>query len=402
MFRELQDSGVCASADSLDLKVSADGSGMKVSVQPGFHLVRGHAFLSTAVEVLTIAAADTATRIDRVILRLDPTANGITLAVLKGSPGAGAPAMTQTTTDIYEVSLGLVTVGASVTNIAASAVADDRRFVGTRIGTWTTDSRPATPRLGRLGLNRTTSKWEFWDGTAWADLAPVVSWTSITDKPATFPPAPHTHVIDYNDVVNKPLTFAPVPHQHSWNSLADRPTEFPPSSHTHAWSAVTSKPSTFPPDTHYHGQYLDSNGTIRRSNGSDRPHSYGPAGSGYYAVWVDGNHDFCRNTSSIKYKKNVRDYAIDPAKVLALQPRVYDRKDTERDGIVTPGQINEYGLIAEEVDLHVPEIVVRMDGEIDTVRYDLLGLALLDVVKDQQARIERLERLVEQLAGAAE
>ncbi|MEU9126574.1 tail fiber domain-containing protein [Kitasatospora sp. NPDC048540] len=399
LFRELQDSGVCASADSLDLKVSADGSGMKVFVQPGFHLVRGHAFLSTAVEVLTVAAADTTARTDRVILRLNPTTNGITLVVLKGAAGGTAPALTQTDTDIFEVSLGLVAVGANVTNIAATAVTDDRRFAGTRVGTWSTATRPATPRLGKLGYNSTTAKWEFWSGTAWADLAPIVSWTSVTNKPATFPPSTHTHVIDYNDVTNKPTSFTPSTHTHSWNVLTDKPTQFPPSSHQHSFWSLSEIPNEYTPATHYHSQYLEWWGTINRANGSDRPHSYTPAGSGWYAVWVDGNHNFCRNTSSIKFKKNVRDYSVDPAKVLALQPRVYDRKDTEEDGVVTPGQKDEYGLIAEEVDQLVPEIVIRKDGEIDSVRYDLLGLALLDVAKNQQARIERLEAAVYHLAG---
>jgi hypothetical protein len=41
---------------------------------------------------------------------------------------------------------------------------------------------------------------------------------------------------------------------------------------------------------------------------------------------------------------------------------------------------------------HLPEIVTRdEDGRIDTVRYDLLGVALLPVVQRQAKQIEDLE-----------
>lgn len=102
-FRELQDSGVAASPDALDLTVSADGSGMTVKVQPGFAVVRGCAYFSTAVEVLTIAASESAARTDRVVLRLDPAENSIVLAVLKGVAGGSALDPTQTDTDVYEL-----------------------------------------------------------------------------------------------------------------------------------------------------------------------------------------------------------------------------------------------------------------------------------------------------------
>ncbi|MFD7738065.1 tail fiber domain-containing protein [Kitasatospora sp. NPDC059800] len=400
LFRELQDSGVAGTATGLDLKVSADSSGMKVSVQPGFAIVRGHAFLSTAVEVLPIATADTAPRTDRIVLRLNPTANAITLAVLKGTPGGSAPALTQTDTDNHEVSLGLVAVGASVATIGLSAVTDDRSFLGSRVGTWTATTRPTNPRVGRLGLNRSSSKWEFWDGSTWTDLAPVVSWTSVTDKPATFPPSTHSHTVDYNDVVNKPGTFNPSWHQHWWDQLLGVPGEFPPSGHSHWWDQILGRPGQFPPTDHWHGQYLESWGTINRANGSDRPHSYGPTGNQWYAVWVDGNHNFCRNTSSIRFKENVRDITVSPADVLSLRPRVYDRTPTtDEDGKVTEGRKNEYGLIAEEVHATLPEIVVYdEEGRIDSVRYDLLGVALLPVVQDQALRLATLEKRIEELA----
>ncbi|GGN40141.1 hypothetical protein FHR83_007111 [Actinoplanes campanulatus] len=192
LFRELQDSGVAASHGSNSFQVGANASGMTVTVQAGFAILRGHAILSTAVESLTVAAASTSARIDRIVLRLDPGANKISLAILQGTAGSGvAPTLTQTDTGLFEISLATVTVGASVGSIAASAVTDTRQFVGSRVGTWTSSTRPAGPRKGKLGFNDETGLWEFFNGTTWANL--TTSWSSITGAPATFTPTAHTH-----------------------------------------------------------------------------------------------------------------------------------------------------------------------------------------------------------------
>ncbi|WP_234024965.1 MULTISPECIES: tail fiber domain-containing protein [unclassified Streptomyces] len=359
---------------------------MKVFVQPGFAIIRGHAFFSTAAESLNIAAADSAERRDRIVLRLDPAANRIDLAVLKGVPGGDAIGATQTDTDIFELSLGLVRVSPGSTNISANAVIDGRRYCGSRIGTWTTNTRPTTPRVSQLGFNRTAKAWEYWDGTNWTDLAPTVTWSNISGRPATFAPAPHSHAWD--EIAEKPGTFPPAGHAHDWNSVTGKPGSYPPSSHSHSWASITGKPGTFPPSGHSHSSYLQAGDTIAWANGSKQPHSRGVSGSGtYYAVWVRGDGGFCRNTSSIRFKENVRDYEIVPDDVLALRPVVYDRKP--EDG--QPGQKNEVGLIAEEVEKTLPWVVNYLDGEVDGLRYDLLGVALLSVVQDQEQRIKELE-----------
>jgi hypothetical protein len=402
-FRELQDNGVVGSSDSSTLKVTAT-TGMTLSVAIGAAVVRGHFYNNDAATTLTIAAADTAARTDRVILRLDPAANSIVLAILKGAAGGGVPSLTQTDTGIYELCLANIAVGASATSITTANITDQRRWVGSRIGSWSTLLRPTTPRVGRMGFNTDTLAWEFWNGTAWANLVQAVDWSNLSNKPGTFPPSAHTHL--WADTTDKPTTFPPATHSHDWNSITSKPSTFAPSTHSHDWNSITSKPSTFAPASHSHS-YLDYSDTIYRANGSDRPHSYGPSGSTWYAVWVDGNHNFCRNTSSIKFKENVRDIEIRPEDVLALRPRVYDRKPTlSEDGKPLERRVDEFGLIAEEVAQTLPQVVNYLDGEVDGLRYDLLGVALIPVVQDQQARIEsleekvtRLEKLVEGLAS---
>ncbi|WP_405665440.1 tail fiber domain-containing protein [Streptomyces sp. NBC_00055] len=388
LFREFQSTGVADGVGGTSLYTYADGTGMTVKVNSGFAIVRGHAIYSTATEVLTIAASGTASRVDRVVLKLDPAANSITLAVKTGAAGSTPPALTQTDTGIYEMTLARVTVGANVTSISAASVQGERKFIGNTVGGWTTDTRPDSPRVGRLGFNQSTSAWEFWNGTAWSDMAPTVSWSSLTGKPSTFAPATHSH--DWADINAKPTTFAPSAHTHAWGEISGKPTTFPPSTHSHDWGSITSKPSTFTPSSHSHSQYLEGGDTIAWANGSKQPHARSVSGSGtYYAVWVRGDGGFCKNTSSLRFKQNVRDHDVNADAVLNLRPVVYDRLPDEEGGDYAR---DEFGLVAEEVHEHLPEIVTRdEDGRIDTVRYDLLGVALLPVVQRQAKQIEDLE-----------
>jgi hypothetical protein len=168
LFRELQDTGVADTHGGPGFQVSANGAGMVLTVAPGFAILRGYAVSSTDVETVTLPAAGTTARQDRVVLRLDPAANAISIAVLQG-PAIG---QTQTDTGIYEMSLAIVTVDADVTSIDGSKVVDERRYVGSNVGIWATPQRPANPRRGRLGFNTTIGRWEYWTGAGWTDLIP--------------------------------------------------------------------------------------------------------------------------------------------------------------------------------------------------------------------------------------
>ncbi|AUG87209.1 tail protein [Streptomyces phage Omar] len=394
LFREFQVSGVAGEVGGSVLSVYADGSGMNVKVSSGFAIVRGHAVYSTATETLTIPAANTSARVDRVVLRLDPAANAITLEVKQGTPGSATPpALTQTDTGVYEMVLAKVAVGANVTSISASAVTGERRFVGNTVGGWTTDTRPTSPRVGRLGFNQTTDTWEFWNGSTWTSLVSAVDWSTLSNKPSSFTPASHSH--EWADITNKPSTFAPSSHSHDWGAITGKPSTFAPSTHSHSWSSITSKPSTFPPSSHSHSQYLESGDTISWANGSKKPYSNTATDGTWYAVWVEGSGTFCRNTSARKFKENIEDFEIDPDDVLKMRPVIYDRKDQldEETGKVKPGRKGEVGLIADEVDEieGLRWMVQYMDGEVDALRYDLLGVALLPVVQRQAKQIEGLE-----------
>jgi hypothetical protein len=97
------------------LEVSA-GTGLAVDVEAGEAMVRGHYYTSDATEALALATADaTNDRIDTVVLRLDPTANSIILAVKTGTPAGSptAPALVQTDAAIFEQPLADVLVPAT-------------------------------------------------------------------------------------------------------------------------------------------------------------------------------------------------------------------------------------------------------------------------------------------------
>jgi hypothetical protein len=116
--------------------VSADGSGMTVSVATGKAWLKGQYVESDAVAALSIDAADGANpRIDRVILRntygAPGVAGSIALAVLKGTAAGSptAPALTQNTTTMWEISLAQVRVDAGAVVVAADKVTDERVMV---------------------------------------------------------------------------------------------------------------------------------------------------------------------------------------------------------------------------------------------------------------------------------
>jgi hypothetical protein len=127
LFRNLGEGPVAGKL--LELEPYADSTGMNVKVKAGQALVRGHYYDSTGTETITIPAADTTNpRIDRVVLRLDPTANSIVLHLLQGTPAASpvAPALTQTDGAIYDLPLAQIYVAANETIIAPGDVTDER------------------------------------------------------------------------------------------------------------------------------------------------------------------------------------------------------------------------------------------------------------------------------------
>lgn len=435
-FRELQDSGVIGGFGDASLRVTADSTGMQIKIAPGAAILRGHCVISTAIETRAVTAASAQPRVDAVVARLDPAFDSITFMVLAGTPAASnptPPTLQQMDTGLWDLLLGHVSVAAGAATIAAGNVSERRPWIGQRVGTWSADTRPLSPRRGRLGLNMTTSSWEWHNGTAWVALAPEVAWAAVTGKPTAFFPSAHTHAI--TDVVGLADAFAYRDSQIAGRALTN---------HQHYIGSILTNDGTEAYSTALQ-RTLDANAydradiraaassaqtqaaaaaaavggkanawggdlnTVRYAPGPDSG-SYGRSvsGGGFFQCWMDDSLQFGRNTSSQRYKEDIEPHQIDPAAVLALQPVSYHRiGSTER---------YEYGLIAEEVyAAGVPEIVTWYapldtdeDGEtapgtpstapvIDGIRYDLLAVALLEVCKDQQAQIDELRNAIKEI-----
>jgi hypothetical protein len=121
-----------------ELEVFADSTGMQVKAKSGQAMVRGHYYQNTAVEVLTLTAADPSNpRIDTVVIELDPSANSILLKVIAGAP-AGSPtptALVQTDAGVYQFKLAEVAVASGAITITAGNITDFRTYLGAFTGT---------------------------------------------------------------------------------------------------------------------------------------------------------------------------------------------------------------------------------------------------------------------------
>ncbi len=104
-------------------------------------------------------------------------------------------------------------------------------------------------------------------------------------------------------------------------------------------------------------------------------------------VLIDSNGQLGTATSSIRFKEDVRDMGDESAKLLGLRPVTFRYKAWGPDG---PKQ---YGLIAEEVNEVLPELVARdKDGEIETVLYHELPAMLLNEIQRLEKRVAELEK----------
>ena len=104
------------------------------------------------------------------------------------------------------------------------------------------------------------------------------------------------------------------------------------------------------------------------------------------AVYIDvttATNRFYRITSSKRYKENIRNLEIDTSNIYDLRPVNYTSKDTK---------VENFGLIAEEVDEYFPEIVTHnKEGQADSVDYQMLSVLLLSEMKKLKDEIKELK-----------
>lgn len=116
-----------------------------------------------------------------------------------------------------------------------------------------------------------------------------------------------------------------------------------------------------------------------------------------------GGSTLCRNTdsqiancsSSLRYKTNIDRFGFGLGIINQLKPITFDWKD---------GGMHDFGLGAEDVAAIEPLLVTYNDrGEVEGVKYDRIGVVLVNAVKEQQAQIEaHTQNLGRQRAELAE
>lgn len=174
-----QDTGVQGSPTGTELKVTAEGSTLSVLVDVGQAFIRGHYYINTEAIELSIASAGLDTRIDYVVVELDPEANTIAAKVIQGTAVASdpvAPTLTQSATEVYQLPIAQITIPNSTLAITNEMITDVRTFMSNRVGIWTTATRPVNPIENQtLGFNTTIGAHEMWNGTAWVGFADPIS-----------------------------------------------------------------------------------------------------------------------------------------------------------------------------------------------------------------------------------
>jgi hypothetical protein len=107
-----------------------------------------------------------------------------------------------------------------------------------------------------------------------------------------------------------------------------------------------------------------------------------------------GATPLCRNgsnristcSSSLRYKSNVNDFTPGLNLVNRLKPVSFNWKD---------GGMQDLGLVAEDVAKVEPLLTTMNDkGQVEGVKYDRVGVVLVNAVKEQQTQIEELQRIV--------
>ena len=148
-------------------ELAVSGTSSPVSINTGAGLCYGIPYWNTASVTVAIATPAVSTRVDRIVLRADWTAQTVRITRIAGTEGAGTPAMTQSAGTTWDVPLATV----SITTGGVITVTDAREWLlGT--GDATIDStKLATDAVTTAKItdgNVTTAKLA--DGAALAEI----------------------------------------------------------------------------------------------------------------------------------------------------------------------------------------------------------------------------------------
>jgi len=107
-------------------ELAVSGTSSPVAVNTGQALVYGIPYFNSASVNVAISTPASLTRIDRIVLRADWTAQTVRITRIAGSEGGAAPAMTQSAGTTWDIPLATV----SITTGGVITVTDAREWIG--------------------------------------------------------------------------------------------------------------------------------------------------------------------------------------------------------------------------------------------------------------------------------
>ncbi len=111
---------------------------------------------------------------------------------------------------------------------------------------------------------------------------------------------------------------------------------------------------------------------------------------GELPICINGNNELAFCSSSKRYKTNISDFNSGIGIIEQLRPVSFRWKTSKSIDL---------GLVAEDVAVFAPELVsLNPSGEIEGVKYEKIGLILVNAVKEQQEQI-RLQQKQNNLQG---
>jgi hypothetical protein len=127
----------------------------------------------------------------------------------------------------------------------------------------------------------------------------------------------------------------------------------------------------------------DGDGNVRYyydpTNGHYMPNMGASAGSNALR-YNTGNNRITYDTSSARYKNNIRDSVYGLSHVMKMRSAQFEYKDDGRSDV---------GLIAEELQPIVPELVgVNKEGQADSVSYDRMVSVLVKAIQELKAEFD--------------
>ena len=124
---------------------------------------------------------------------------------------------------------------------------------------------------------------------------------------------------------------------------------------------------------------------------------FGQTSASGAAVYVNSNHRLGTLTSSSRFKNNIKPMEQLSEALFALKPVTFRYKKE-----IDPAGMQQFGLVAEEVEKVKPDLVVRdNEGKPYSVRYDQVNAMLLNEFLKEHKQVETQQANIEQLKSNA-